>query len=61
MRILICYLIFVDMYSLVQLSKKFLIDDEDEEILLLVEIFEGYIIFRQIMVNNLVFNIREWI
>ena len=60
MRILTCYLIFVDMYSLVQLSKKFPTDDEDEEITLPAETLEGYTTLRQTMVNNLVLNIREW-
>ena len=60
MRILTCYLIFVDMYSLVQLSKKFPTDDEDEEIPLPAETLEGYTTLRQTMVNNLLLNIREW-
>lgn len=48
------------MYSLVQLSKKFPTDDEDEEIPLPAETLEGYTTLRQTMVNNLVLNIREW-
>ena len=56
---LTCCLIFVDMYSLVQLSKKFPID-EDGEIPLPAETPEGYTTLGQTMVNNFVLNIREW-
>lgn len=48
------------MYSLVQLIKKFPVDDEDGEIPLPAETPEGYTTLRQTMVNNLVLNIREW-
>jgi len=49
------------MYSLQQLSKKFLIDDDhDGEIPLPAETPEGHTTFKQIMVNKLVCYIREW-